>query len=247
LSRHLRLFCSSQAYGPNTFGKGEGFRDQIYILGEEYKSSPYGRLFAIDSSKRKMHQVSGITGDASGSQGGVGGMPFDSFENVSLIRTYQNNTVALLLSMDGGSGNLKLYIGQKNKNKKGQVDTNDFLARNGLAYGSWFYLRGAIPDQTGQSKDGFFRSDPEGAMKSDKFEDIDFNPQNPKQVVLAGTCMTVVKFPRTINSEMSFVPFSFIFFRSILQKRNLASLYFNLISSFRMGIFSQVSTAVPTR
>lgn len=38
LPRRLRLFCSSQAYGPDTFGvPGEGFQDQIYIVGEEIK------------------------------------------------------------------------------------------------------------------------------------------------------------------------------------------------------------------
>jgi len=132
LSRSLRLFCSSQAYGPDTFGDGEGFRDQIYIVGEEQKDPPYGRLFAIDSASGKMYQVTDRTGDASGSQGGVGGMMWDSFENIALIRTFEKNHVAFLIGVDGGSGMLKLYVGQKNKGTNGQADSTDFLARNGL-------------------------------------------------------------------------------------------------------------------
>jgi len=186
LNRTLRLFCSSQAYGPESFGmSGEGFRDQIYIFGEEVKGEPYGRLFAIDSATRRMYQISGATGDASGVQGGTGGIPFDSFENVALIRTFEQNHVALLLSIDGGSGMLKLYIGQKNKNRNGETDTTNFLARNGLAYGSCFYLRGSIPENEGDETNGFFQESSDSALWSEKFEDVDTNPQNPTQVVLA--------------------------------------------------------------
>lgn len=132
LSRRLRLFCSSQAYGPNTFGDGEGFQDQIYIVGEEQKGPPYGRLFAIDSSTGKMYQITDRTGDASGLQGGNGGMMWDSFENTALIRTFEKDHVAFLIGIDGGSEKLKLYVGQKNKGTNGQADSTDFLARNGL-------------------------------------------------------------------------------------------------------------------
>ena len=105
LARPLARFCSSQAYGPNTFRiTGEGFQNQIYITGEERHD---GRLLAIDSGTRTMYQLSGRTGDASGIQGGIGGMPFDSFENVALIRTFETNHVALLLSIDSGSKMLK--------------------------------------------------------------------------------------------------------------------------------------------
>lgn len=185
-SEGTRLFCSSQAYGPDSFGvAGEGFQDQIYLVGEEVKEAPYGRLFAIDSSTRRMYQVSGQTGDASAFQGGNGGMMWDSFENVALIRTFEKNHIAFLIGIDGGSEMLKLYVGQKNKNTDGEIDTIDFLARNGLAYGSWFYLKGSMPDSVGVTESGFFDSSSEDAVKGEKFEDVDTSPLHPTQVVLA--------------------------------------------------------------
>lgn len=183
-SPSLRLFCSSQAYGPHTFGDGEGFADEIYIFGEERKGDPYGRLFAIDHRTRKLYLVSGATGDASSFQGGNGGMMNDSFENVALIRTFEKDHIALLMSMDGGSKTLKLYVGKKNRGKDGTIDTEGFLERAGLAYGSWFYLTGTLPFFRGQTEPGLFDESPNGALMSDKFEDVDTNPLNPTQVVL---------------------------------------------------------------
>lgn len=185
LSKKLKLFCSSQAYSPDSFGfSGEGFRDQIYVVGEERRDAPYGRLFAIDSNNRKMYQVSGRTGDASGLQGGIGGMMWDSFENIALIRTFEKDHVAFLMGIDGGSKKLKLYVGQKNKGRDGQSNTRGFLARNGLAYGSWFYLGGSMPTSMGTTTSGSFRSNPSNTITGEKFEDVDTNPLNPTQVVL---------------------------------------------------------------
>ena len=185
LPSRFRLFCSSQAYGPDTFGPGEGFADQIYIFGEEKKNAPYGRLFAINSSTRTLYQLSGAIGDASSSQGGNPGMVYDSFENIALIRTFETNHVAFLVSVDGGTEKLKLYVGQKGKGKNGEPDNEEFLARNGLAYGSWFYLSGSLPTESGQTvSNGFFTASENGALTAEKFEDVDTNPLNPTQVVL---------------------------------------------------------------
>jgi hypothetical protein len=77
-----------------------------------------------------------------------------------------------------------MYVGQKNKGTDGQSDSTDFLARNGLAYGSWFYLRGSLPTNPGETVSGFFHSNSTDALTAEKFEDVDINPLNPTQVVL---------------------------------------------------------------
>lgn len=170
-------FCSSQAYAPNTFGNNRGFVDQVYITGEEVSS---GRLFALDSIGRDFYQLSGVTGSA---PGGIGGMSYDSWENAALIDTGETDYVALLLSPDGGSSALKLYIGEKGKDASGQ-NSGSFLARNGLAYGSWYYLNSSLPGNVGNSNNGSFDTSSSGALAASKMEDVDTSPSNPTQVVL---------------------------------------------------------------
>ena len=169
-------FCSGQSYDPNTFGEGRGFVDHIYITGEEGSTN---RLFAIDMANRDLYQLSGVAGSATG---GIGGMPFDSWENAALLDTGETNHVALLLSPDGGTQRMQLYIGEKNKNQAGS-DSTDFLARNGLAYGSYYYLNDSLP-ASGTSTDGFFDTTTAGALTSTKLEDIDTSPSDPTRAVL---------------------------------------------------------------
>lgn len=169
-------FCSGQSYSANTFGPGRGFVDEIYITGEEFGSD---RLFALDLSNRDFYQLSGVSGSASG---GIGGMPLDSWENAALLDTGETNHVALLLSPDGGSQIMKLYIGEKGKDLSGNASAN-FLARNGLAYGSYYYLNDTLPG-SGTSTDGTFNTTGLGALKSSKLEDIDTSPSHPTQAVL---------------------------------------------------------------
>ena len=120
-----------------------------------------------------------MSGSASG---GVGGMPFDSWENAALLDTGETNHVAVLLSPDGGSQIMQLYIGEKGKDTSGNA-SNGFLARNGLAYGSYYYLNDSLP-ASGTSTDGFFDTTTAGALLSSKMEDVDTNPTDPTQVVL---------------------------------------------------------------
>ncbi len=109
-------------------------------------------------------------------------MPFDSWENAALLDTGETDHVALLLSPDGGTQRMQLYIGEKNKNQAGSAST-DFLARNGLAYGSYYYLNDSLP-ASGTSTDGFIDTTVAGALTSTKLEDIDTSPSDPTQVVL---------------------------------------------------------------
>jgi len=170
-------FCSGQAHAADTFGEDRGFVDPIYITGEEVDG---GRLVAIDSVARDLYQLSGTVGSA---PGGIGGMPFDAWENAALIDTGETNHIALLLSPDGGSQQMKIYIGVKGKNKTGGASSS-FLARNGLAYGSWYYLKGSLPGAVNGTSNGSFSTSASGALSSYKTEDIDTSPSSPKRVVL---------------------------------------------------------------
>jgi hypothetical protein len=169
-------FCSGQSYSANTFGPGRGFVDNLYITGEEGGTN---RLFALDLANRDFYQLSGTVGSA---PGGIGGMPFDPWENAALIDTGETSHVALLLSPDGGSQNMQLYIGQKGKDASGTA-SNSFLARNGLAYGSYYYLNDTLP-AGGTSTDGFFDTTAAGALNSTKLEDVDTSPGDPTRAVL---------------------------------------------------------------
>jgi hypothetical protein len=173
----LERFCSGQAYAPDTFGPDRGFVDPVYITGEEVDG---GALFALDSVRRDLYQLSGTVGSA---RGGVGGMPFDSFENAALIDTGEAEHIALLLSPDGGSQRLMLYVGEKGRDAGGGASSG-FLARNGLAYGSWYYLKGSLPGSVGSSLGGSLDTSASGALAASKMEDVDTSPDQPTRVVL---------------------------------------------------------------
>jgi hypothetical protein len=179
-------FCSGQAYAPDTFGTDRGFVDEVYITGEEFSTD---RLFAIDSANRDLYQLSGTVGSA---PGGTGGMPFDSWENAALLDTGETSHIALLLSPDGGSQSMQLYIGEKGKDSSGAASTS-FLARNGLAYGSWYYLNASYPS-LGNTNNGSFDTTSSGALSSDKLEDVDTSPSDPTQAVLGDQTSGVFTF-----------------------------------------------------
>ncbi|MEE9603463.1 MAG: hypothetical protein V3V75_09170, partial [Thermoguttaceae bacterium] len=170
-------FCSGQSYAPNTFGTDRGFVDEVYVTGEETSG---GHLFAIDSVNRDFYDLSASTGSASG---GFGGMPSDAWENAALLDTGETNHVALMLSPDGGSQRMKIYIGEKGKDTSGNA-SNGFLARNGLAFGSYYYLNDTLPSLGTPSTNGFFDTSTSGSLSSSKMEDIDTSPSNPTRAVL---------------------------------------------------------------
>ena len=180
-------FCSGQAYVPDTFGIDRGFVDEIYITGEEFASTD--RLYAIDSLNRDFYQLSGTAGSA---PGGIGGIPFDSYENVALMDTGETDHVALLLSPDGGTETMRLYIGEKGRDSSG-LASSSFLARNGLAYGSWYYLIASYPS-VGNTNNGSFSASSSGSLTSDKIEDVDTSPSNPTLAVMGDQTSGVFAF-----------------------------------------------------
>jgi len=183
-------FCSSQAYAADTFGTDRGFVDEVYITGEEASN---GRLFVLDSANRDLYQLSGTVGSA---PGGSGGMPFDNWENAALLDTGETGHVALLLSPDGGSQTLQLYIGEKGMDSSGSA-SDSFLARNGLAYGSWYYLNATYPS-LGNTNNGSFDTSAAGALSSDKLEDVDTSPSDPTRAVLGDQTSGVFTFDFTL-------------------------------------------------
>ena len=193
-------FCSGQAYAPDTFGTDRGFVDHIYITGEEVSG---GRLFAIDSSSRDFYQLSGVVGDASGDLGGIGGMSYDAWENAALVDTGETQHVAIMLAPDGGTQDMKLYIGVKGKDVNGN-SSSSFLARNGLAYGSWFYFKGFLPGSQGSTNKGTFDSSSSGALSSSKLEDIDTSPSDPTKVILGDQDSGVFTFDLNLVFSGSF-------------------------------------------
>ncbi len=177
---NFNRFCSGQSYLPNTFGADRGFVDNVYVTGEEsFGASGFNRLFALDLDNRDFYQLSGVSGSAAG---GLGGMPFDSWENAALVDTGETDHVALLLSPDGGTQSMQIYIGEKGKDPNGNA-SSDFLARNGLAYGSYYYLNDFLPG-SGTSTNGTFDTTISGSLNSSKLEDVDTSPSEPTRVVL---------------------------------------------------------------
>jgi len=184
-------FCSGQSYNANTFGLGRGFVDNLYITGEEIfngSGDGSGRLFALDLAERDLYQLSGVTGSGGG---GVGGIPFDAWENAALIDTGETSHVALVLSPDNGTKAvaMKIYIGHKGLDANGNA-SNDFLARNGLAYGSYYYLtrdvNGNDLDQLAlnQTIAAGFDTTLADSFDSTKLEDVDTFPGDPTRMVL---------------------------------------------------------------
>ncbi|MCA9103310.1 MAG: PEP-CTERM sorting domain-containing protein [Planctomycetales bacterium] len=125
------------------------------------------------------------------------GLPFDAYENAALLDTGETAHVALLLSPDGGTQRMKLFIGEKGKDAAGNP-SGDFLARNGLAYGSYYYLNDALPG-SGTSSDGTFDDTASGALSSSKLEDVDTSPSQPQQMVLGDQDSGLFTFNFTLD------------------------------------------------
>jgi autotransporter-associated beta strand protein len=175
-------FCSSQFHPANTFGTNRGFVDNIYMTGAEITS---GRMFALDVANRNLYRLGSTTVGLA--PGGISPQPSGPWENAAQLDTGETNHVAILMSPDGdpatpAKSTLQLYIGIKGKGFNGTASSS-FLARNGLAYGTYYYLKNTLPP-SGTSLGGRFGTDTTGGLTALKLEDVDTNPNNPKQVAL---------------------------------------------------------------
>jgi hypothetical protein len=144
-----------------------------------------GRMFALDVASRDYYRLGSATvGVAPGGVAvpGAGGMPADPWENAALLDTGENAHVAILMSPDGGSQAMQIYIGQKGKDSSGNP-SGSFLARNGLAYGNYYYLNDTLPT-SGTSTDGTIDATVAGALSAAKLEDVDTNPNDPTQAAI---------------------------------------------------------------
>jgi autotransporter-associated beta strand protein len=179
----FQKFCSGQFHPANTFGPARGFVDPIYMTGEEVAG---GRMFALDMANRDFYRLGSATvGLASGGAGTAttGGMPADPWENAALLDTGETNHVAILLSPDGGSQAMQLYIGEKGKDKTGGTPVSpSFLQRNGLAYGNFYYLNGTLPGSG--TNPGTIDNTLTDALVSAKLEDVDTSPTDPTKAVI---------------------------------------------------------------
>eukprot|EP00804_Cyclotella_cryptica_P000220 CCRYP_016193-RA/>CCRYP_016193-RA protein AED:0.08 eAED:0.08 QI:176/1/1/1/0.93/0.81/16/2046/995 len=185
----FKWFCSGKVHKPAVFGSGTGFVDQLYIFGEEADASGgWGRFFALHQNT--LHMISGAgSGDATQLQGGINGLPADALENMAMIDTGETGHVALLCSPDYGTQALKLYVGKKGFRTNGQscgecTSDADILARNGLAFGSTFYLQGQLPTGGG-TRSGSFGTNRNSAVSAPKLEDVATSPLDGTKVVLA--------------------------------------------------------------
>ncbi len=129
-----------------------------------------------------------ITGDGPGNattlQGRINGIKRDALENAAQIDTGKTEHVALLFSPNYGNQRLRLYISKKGFMVDGTscgdcCGDKHLLSRNGLAFGSWFYLQGSLP-QSGNGNGTFVTSHLAG-LYGKKFEDISTNPSRPTQ------------------------------------------------------------------
>lgn len=133
-----------------------------------------------------MHMITGVgTGNAALLQGGTNGLGRDALENAAQVDTGETRHVALLLTPDYGEQRLRLYIGQKGFKSDGTSCGNCtgdalLLARNGLAFGSWFYLQGSLPG-SGTTYNGTFGTVRANGLYGLKLEDVSTNPNNPRQ------------------------------------------------------------------
>jgi hypothetical protein len=199
----FKRFCSANLIEAQSFGAGRGFRDRIYLVGEEEFTGTGGAFFALDVASRSLHEVEAF---------GRG-----TWESATAIDTGNANTVAVLL-FDDAEAPLYLWLGSKS-NAAGA----SFLERNGLASsqgslytfvpnlvdtglpglnsqdlqaiglnapvaGRWVDLKALNPNYT-QLAAGDLRAltIAQGALQLSRIEDGDVNPANGQQAVFVAT------------------------------------------------------------
>lgn len=125
----FKRFCSANLIPAKSFERNRGFKDHVYLVGEEEFSGDGGSFFALNPKGRAIHELVGF---------GKG-----TWESATLIDTGKRNSVAVLL-FDDAKAPLYLWLGSKSKEEGAS-----FLERNGLAadQGSLYtFVTDALPE-----------------------------------------------------------------------------------------------------
>lgn len=189
-------FCSSVVVEAMAYGAGRGLADRIYLTGEEVQD---GSVWALDT--------------ATGDLWAVPAMGRGKWENVAPIDTGDTQHVAFLLSDDSSGSALYLYVGTKDagdfldrnglrdgelfvwKSDTGELSPSSFPS--GTREGTFVPVAVQDPGHAGESgydAAGYLdaatlalAADALGAFSFRRPEDIDTDPLNPNQAVLATT------------------------------------------------------------
>lgn len=193
-SNGFNRFCSANLIEANTFGKGKGLKDSLFLIGEE--SGNYATMQVFNPDTKSIHAAADL---------GYGG-----WESATVLDTGSKDKVAVLLGDDNSAAPIYLYVGTKKENSK------DILKRNGLKGGQmyvWSANSGAsdsaslaagsttagvwkkidVRDKSKAGETGYdafgykyastLRAEAKAmnAFTGYRIEDVDFNPNNPSQ------------------------------------------------------------------
>ena len=165
-------FCSAVLVEAEQFGAGRGLADRVFFTGEETGGSfsgVSGNQWALDV--------------ASGALWAVPTMGRGAWENVTEVDTGTTTHVAFILMDDtspfdaNGDGDLEvapmfLYVGEKGLDLEGN-SSDDFLARNGLAYGKLYVW---VADDSSITDFSNFNGSMNNAPQAGAWKEVDNTP-----------------------------------------------------------------------
>jgi hypothetical protein len=195
LAGGLNRLCSANLIEANRYGKGKGFENRTYLLGEETDN---GTFYALDVDRQTLWAAPSL---------GRG-----SWESATLLDTGRKDKVAVLLADDKTDAPLYLWVGNKKS-------CGNFLDRNGLQDGTlyaWSACNPMLRDPSDFNGSRLIQSMPQaaghwvalgqgqeiatltdvqlrerafrrGAFHFSRPEDLDVNPLNGRQAVIAST------------------------------------------------------------
>lgn len=192
--------CSANLIEADTFGKGVGFADTIFLIGEE--SGNFATMQAFDPATKSIHALPDL---------GYGG-----WESGTVLNTGSKDKVAVLLGDDNSAAPIYLYVGKKKTDSKNLLTRNGLrggqmyvwcadsgasnsssLAAGSLTSGAWKPINvrdAAKAGQSGFDADGYkyaatLRTEAKAlnAFSGWRIEDVDYNPKNPHQGVFNTT------------------------------------------------------------
>jgi secreted PhoX family phosphatase len=191
-------FCSANFIKANTFGKGTGFKKDLFLIGEE---SGEATVQAFDPSTKTLY--------------GLADLGYGGWENATVLNTGNKNKVAVLLGDDFADAPIYMYVGTQ-KNKGTVLEQNGLiggkmyvwaadsgstssasLAEKTTTSGTWkeILVKDATKagqtgyDALGYKKSATLRAEAKalGAFLGYRIEDVDANPLNGAQAAFNTT------------------------------------------------------------